>query len=50
MHISQKVKSALKFQSLFEITTFYEDHDNLSKIKENKIIQKKNCFKDVSSN
>ena len=31
----------LKFQSLSEIVSFYEDHDSVSEIKGNNIIQKK---------
>ena len=39
----------MKFQSLSEIISFYENHNNISKIKENNI-PKEFCFKQVSSN
>ena len=34
---------------LSEIIPFYENHDSISKIKENNIIPKEFCFKEVSS-
>ena len=37
----QLKKTLLKFQSLSEIVSFYEDHDSVSEIKGNNIIQKK---------
>ena len=37
-------------KSLSEIISFYENHDSISKIKENNIIPKEFCFKEVSSN
>ena len=43
-------KSPLNFQSLTEIISFHENHDSISKFKDNNIIQKESCFKDVSSN
>ena len=46
----QLKKSPLKFQSLSEIISFYGNHDSISKIKENNIIPKGFCFKEVSSN
>ena len=46
----QLKKLTLKFQSLSEIISFYENHDSISKIKENNIIPKGFCFEEVSSN
>ena len=43
-------KSPLKFQSLSETVSFHENHDSISKIKQNNTIPKEFCFKDVSSN
>ena len=37
----QLKKTLLKFQSLSEIVSFYEDHDSVSEIKGNNINQKK---------
>ena len=45
----QLKKSPLKFLSHSKIISFYENHDGISKIKENDI-PKKFCFKKVSSN
>ena len=38
-----------KFQSLSEIISFCENHDSISKIKDNAIIRKEFYFKEVSS-
>ena len=46
----QLTKSPLKFQPLSEIIYFYENHGSISEIKENNIIPKEFCFKEVSSN
>ena len=46
----QLKKSPLKFQSLCEIISFYGNHDKISKIKENNIIPRESCFKELSSN
>ena len=42
-------KSSFKFQSLSETTSSCENHDSVSKIKENNIIQKEFYSKRVSS-
>ena len=39
----QLKKSPLKFQYLYEIISFFENHDSISKIKENNIILKEFC-------
>ena len=46
----QLEKSYLKFQSLSEIISFYENQDSISKIKENNVIPKEFSFKEASSN
>ena len=50
IHTLQLKKSPRKFQSFSEIISFYENHDSISKIKENNIIPKEFYFKEVSSN
>lgn len=40
----------LKLRSVSETVSFYKNHDSISKIKGNSTIQKKNCFKEISSN
>ena len=46
----QLKQSPLRFPSLAEIISFYENHDSIFKSKENNIILKEFCFKEVSSN
>ena len=40
----------LKLPSISEIVSFHKNHDSISKIKGNSILQKKNCFKEISPN
>ena len=46
----QLKQSPLRFPSLAEIISFYENHDSIFKSKENNIILKEFCLKEVSSN